>query len=120
VPRIDESDAEVVEMTGIAGCEDCFAGSGDAGDLDIADLERPADLPLPGGDCSRSFRRSAIEWQHAATEDIVDGAGEGFIEAIAPAEVRDAAARVICSALARRRRVAQSAGITPDAGVGAP
>jgi hypothetical protein len=38
-------------MAGIAGGEGCFARGGDTGDLDLADLDRSADLSLPGGDC---------------------------------------------------------------------
>src|ERR1700724_1106397 len=65
-------------MTGITGGEGCFARSCDASDLDVADLDRPADLPLPGSDCSRGFCRSAVERQHAAAEDVVDGTIEAL------------------------------------------
>ena len=75
-------------MMGVAGCEGCFARGGDTGDLDVADLDRPPDQPLPGGECGRSLRRSPVEWQHAATEDIVDGAIEGIFESITPAAWR--------------------------------
>ena len=75
-------------MTGVAGGEGHFARCGDTGDLDVADLDRPADLPLPGSDSGRGFRRSPVERQYAAAEDLVDGVIEGVIEAIAPAAWR--------------------------------
>src|SRR5947208_3038875 len=43
-------------MTGVTGCEGCLASSNDASDLDVADLDRPPDLPLPGSDPRRGFR----------------------------------------------------------------
>jgi hypothetical protein len=52
--------------------------------LDIADLDWSADLPLPGSDCGRGFRRSPVKRQHAAAQDLVDGAIEGVTESIAP------------------------------------
>ena len=70
VPRIDEGDAEICEMSGIAGGEGCFARGGDTGDLDIADLDRSADLPLPGGDDSRGCRSKPVKRQRAAVEDF--------------------------------------------------
>src|SRR5256885_16242208 len=85
VPGIDENDAKVFKMTGVAGRERCFVRGGDTGDLDVADLHRPADLPLPGIDCGRGFRRSPVERQHAAAEDIVYGDIEGVMESVAPA-----------------------------------
>jgi len=39
MPRIDEGDAQICEMTGIAGGKGRFARGGDTGDLDIADLD---------------------------------------------------------------------------------
>jgi hypothetical protein len=72
-------------MTGIAGCEGCFASSSDASDLDVADLDWPPDLPLPGSDSRRGFRRSPIERQNAAAEDIVYGNIECVMESVAPA-----------------------------------
>ena len=66
MPGIDENDAKVFKMTGVAGRERCFARGGDTGDLDVADLNRPADLPLLGGDYGRGFRRSPVERQYAA------------------------------------------------------
>jgi hypothetical protein len=72
VPRIDENDAKVFKMTGVAGRDGCFARSGDTRDMDVADLNRPADLPLPGSDYGRRFRRGPIERQHPAAEDLVD------------------------------------------------
>jgi len=38
LPRIDDIDAQLREMTGIAGGEGCFARGGDTGDLHIADF----------------------------------------------------------------------------------
>jgi hypothetical protein len=75
-------------MTGIASRQGCLAGSGDAGDLDIADLDRPADLPLPGGECVRGFRCSAVEWRQAEAEGVVDSAIEGLYDAITRAARR--------------------------------
>jgi hypothetical protein len=66
VPRIDEIDAKVFEMTGVARGEDCFARGRDTSDLDIADLDWSADLSLPGSDCGRGFRRSPVKRQYAA------------------------------------------------------
>lgn len=65
----------------MAGCEGCFARGGDTGDLHVADLDRPANLPLLGGDCGCGFRRSPVKRQHAPAEDIVNGAIEGITEA---------------------------------------
>ena len=39
MPRIDEGDAQICEMTGIADGDGCFARGGETGDLDIADLD---------------------------------------------------------------------------------
>ena len=80
-------------MTGIAGREGCFARGDDTGDLDVADLDRSADLPLPGSDCGRGFRSSPVEWQHAAVEDLVDGAIEGGKEPVAGGPVPEAPGR---------------------------
>ena len=66
-------------MTGVAGGEGCFARAGDICDLDVADLHRPANLPLPGGDCGCAFRRTTLERPHAPAQDLVDGAVEGVI-----------------------------------------
>jgi hypothetical protein len=71
-------------MTGVARCEGCFACNRDAGDLDVADLDRQADLPLLGSECGRGFRCSPVERQHAAAEDIVYGDVEGIMESVAP------------------------------------
>ena len=71
-------------MTGVPRSKRCFARGGDTGDLDIADFNCPADLPLPGGDRSRGLRRRPIERQHAAAENVVNGSIEGVIEPVAP------------------------------------
>jgi hypothetical protein len=39
MPRIDEGDAQICEMTGIAGREGRFARRGDTDDLNIPDLD---------------------------------------------------------------------------------
>ena len=75
-------------MTGVACGEGCFARGGDAGDLDVTDLDRPPNLPLSGSECGRSLCRTPVERQYAAAEDLVDGAIEGTVEAVAPAARR--------------------------------
>ena len=88
MPRINKRNAQICEMTGMAGGEGCFARGGDAGDLDVADLDRSTDLLHSGSDCGRGFRGSPVEWQHAAVEDLVDGAIEGGREPVAAAAGR--------------------------------
>jgi hypothetical protein len=60
VPRVDENDPEASKVAGVARGEGCFAREGDTGDLDIADLDRPADLPLLGNDRSRGLSSSSV------------------------------------------------------------
>ena len=43
VPGIDENDAKVFEVADVARGEGCSARGGDAGDLDVTDLDRSAD-----------------------------------------------------------------------------
>jgi hypothetical protein len=45
LPRIDEKNPKIFEMTGGTGHEDCFASSSDASDLDVADLGSASTMP---------------------------------------------------------------------------
>jgi hypothetical protein len=74
----------VFEVTDVARGEGCLARGGDAGDLNVADFDRSADYPLPSGYCGRAFCRGSIKRYHAAAQDLVNGAIEGVIEAVAP------------------------------------
>src|SRR5215831_1471795 len=88
VPRIDEVDTEVIEMTGVAGGEEGLARDGNAGDLDVANFDRSAALRLLSSECRRGFGSFSVEWQHSAAENLADGQIEGLIKSLAPAAWR--------------------------------
>jgi hypothetical protein len=65
--------------------EGYLARGGDAGDLDLTDVDRSTDDSPPSGYCGRPFCRGSIKRQHAAAQDLVNGTIERVIEAVAPA-----------------------------------
>ena len=72
-------------MASVARGDRRFARSGNTGDLHVADLDRPADLPLRGSDPGCRFGCCSVERQHAAAEDFVDGDIKLILESVAPA-----------------------------------
>lgn len=72
-------------MTGIACGERRLARCGDARDLDIADLDRPASLTLASGNERSRICGGLIERKNPSVEILAKRQGERLFEGLAPA-----------------------------------
>src|SRR5882672_10638214 len=84
-PRVDHHDAEPLKVTHVSGRDGCLASSGDPGNLEVADLDRPARLAAFRGDPASRVCSSRIEWEHASFEVLLQHPGKRILENASPA-----------------------------------
>ena len=79
-PGVDEVDTGRLEVANVASGEHRSSGCGDAGDLNVSDLYRPAVSLLVRGNSSRGESRSLIESLNAAVKIVGKQSGEVLVK----------------------------------------
>ncbi len=89
VPRIDQLNPEILEMASVTGSECRPPRRDDAGDLDVAEVDRlPECPPLRRATC-RFLGRLAVEGENTSLEILIECATERVLELPSAASGRE-------------------------------
>jgi hypothetical protein len=89
MPRIHESNAQIPEVTHVAGRESCPSRARDPGDQQISNFDGPTGTALFRGHIRRRFRRPPIDRQDSTIQLALEGFGECAFQSPSAASISE-------------------------------